>query len=467
MTAGGTRVVFSPFARIEGDIRIEVALEGGAIAEARATGTCFRGFEPMLRGRDPRDALVITPRVCGQCSLSHLAAASAALGSLSGAAPPRNGQLAIAVMLGAETILNHLTHFYLSFAPDLAVPPGDARGADRFRPNRGESFRSALEARREFLPLMGLFAGKWPNSLAVQPGGTTRAMDRSDLNRASGVLLALREFVEARFLGDGIEGWLSLRSGAELLAWLESPPHAASDVGLFMRCAIEGGFDALGRGPGAYVAKDGFCDGVTAPLSPDDIEEHARYSWFEPPKGDLRPSRGRTVPAPERPEAYSWTKAPRYRGRPAEAGPLARMAVAGDPLVADLLATRGPGVLVRELARLHEMVRLIDALGGWIGGIRPGEPFLAAAPLPDSGEGVGLVEAPRGLLGHWVSVRQGRIQEYQIVTPTAWNFSPRDGEGTPGPVESALVGARHAVAGCDDAALVVRSFDPCLFCAVH
>ncbi len=481
MASDTSRFVFSPFARIEGDIRIEVAVEGGLVTEARATGTCYRGFEPMLRGRDLSDAMVITPRVCGQCSLSHLAAAAGAIGSLSGAELPRNAFLARAVMLGAETILNHLTHFYLSFAPDLALGLEEGHPATRFRPTSGGAFQAAVQARRELLPLLGLFVGKWPNSLAIQPGGTTRIMDRGDLVRASGVMMALRDFLEARFVGDDLSSWLDLRSESDLMAWLGEQSHADTDVGVFLRESLGRGLDRLGRWPAAFVSgggvevergrrwlRDGFNDGARHPLSLDLVSEHVRYSWFKQAREGAHPARSRTVPAPSRAEAYSWTKAPRYDDRPAEAGPLARMVADGDPLIADLIRTRGAGVLVRELARLHEMLRLAAAVGEWIGAIRPGEAFLAAAELPQSGEGVGIVEAPRGMLGHWVSVSGGKIREYQIVTPTAWNFSPRDSSGTPGPVESALVGTRHGPeVGNRDASLVVKSFDPCLFCAVH
>jgi hydrogenase large subunit len=81
---------------------------------------------------------------------------------------------------------------------------------------------------------------------------------------------------------------------------------------------------------------------------------------------------------------------------------------------------------------------------------------------------MGLVEAPRGVLGHWLRVEEGRIRNYQIITPTGWNLSPRDSQDQAGPLESALVGTpvpdpERPVA----VSHVVKSFDPCLFCTVH
>jgi hydrogenase large subunit len=105
----------------------------------------------------------------------------------------------------------------------------------------------------------------------------------------------------------------------------------------------------------------------------------------------------------------------------------------------------------------------------WLRELQPGEPWCVDAVLPDEGEAVGLTEAARGALGHWLSVRGGRITSYQIVAPTTWNFSPRDGAGTPGALEAALVGTPVQPGESTPVAVqhVVRSFDPCMVCTVH
>jgi hydrogenase large subunit len=82
--------------------------------------------------------------------------------------------------------------------------------------------------------------------------------------------------------------------------------------------------------------------------------------------------------------------------------------------------------------------------------------------------GMGLTEAPRGALGHWIDIDQGKISRYQVITPTAWNASPRDDLDLMGPIEQALIGI--PVADVDQPIKVLRvihSFDPCLACAVH
>jgi uptake hydrogenase large subunit len=105
----------------------------------------------------------------------------------------------------------------------------------------------------------------------------------------------------------------------------------------------------------------------------------------------------------------------------------------------------------------------------WLQQLRPTEAFCVPAVLPDEGHGVGLSEAARGALGHWLVVRGGRIANYQIVAPTSWNFSPRDAQGTPGALEQALVDApvREGEKTPVSVQHIVRSFDPCMVCTVH
>jgi len=96
-------------------------------------------------------------------------------------------------------------------------------------------------------------------------------------------------------------------------------------------------------------------------------------------------------------------------------------------------------------------------------------PFLSQLSLPPDGVGVGMVEAARGALGHWLTIRDGEIANYQIVPPRTWSFSPRDGAGVAGPLEGALEGVEAGARGAKAAVVqhVVRSFDPCMVCTAH
>jgi hydrogenase large subunit len=181
---------------------------------------------------------------------------------------------------------------------------------------------------------------------------------------------------------------------------------------------------------------------------------------------------GITQPEPDKAGAYTWNKAPRLAGKVIETGAIARQLVAGQPLIRAAAAEHGGSVYTRVLARLVELARILPLMEQWLVALQPGAPFHQVQAMPEQAQGIGLTEAARGALGHWLRIEHGRIAHYQIVAPTSWNFSPRDATGTPGALEAALVGAP-----LDDTAEgrgtsvavqhIVRSFDPCMVCTVH
>lgn len=482
-----TQIIVDPMNRVEGDLAVEARISGDQVEEAYVKGTMFRGFERMMVGKRPIDCLVLCCRICGVCSGSHSTAGSAALRAALGADMPPNAYLVRNIVLGTETLMSHLTHFYFLFLPDLINQkyrghPTYPELVARFRPFTGSSYRRALKARRSPLEIMGLFAGKWPNTLALHPGGVTSCLDISHLTRGLGILREFRDFVETIFLGCELPVWLAIQSEADLAAWLEVPRHAASDLGLLLGCLEEMGIGALGKScgrflsVGAYELSEGghwlapgyFADGERFPLDLSAITEEQAYSFYNGNGEARHPQEGITEPAPDKAGAYSWTKAPRYFGQPVEVGPLARLLVAKDPLTCDLFRRRGAGVLNRTLARLHEMVMLLGKLEEWMMGIDPKQPFYLRPRGFYGPEGVGLAEAARGSLSHWVTISEGRTLSYQVVTPTAWNSSPRDHNGTAGPMEQALTGVTvEDPTNPVELSHIVRSFDPCLSCSVH
>ena len=276
-----------------------------------------------------------------------------------------------------------------------------------------------------------------------------------------------------------MEDFAGLTNAAGLDAW-QGSAAGGGDLGRFLALADLLDLDRVGRSDlplfsyGAYPDEQGrafgrgvWQGGEVATLDVASITEDVSHSWSgsgEP----LAPAGGSTTPDADKTGAYSWCKAPRLDGRPAETGALARQAVAGQPLVNDLMATEGSAVRSRVVGRMLEAARLLQLIEQWVGELRPNEPFNSTGTLPDEGQGAGLVEAARGGLGHWLTIRDGKIAGYQIVAPTTWNFSPRDAAGVAGPLEQALVGTASAVEDPSAAVYhVVRSYDPCMVCTVH
>jgi Ni,Fe-hydrogenase I large subunit len=240
------------------------------------------------------------------------------------------------------------------------------------------------------------------------------------------------------------------------------------------------------------------------PMDHQKVAEYVTHSWFQYAEGDQtskHPWNGETVPnytGPKPPyeylntdEKYSWIKAPRYDDQPMEVGPLARMLVAYasghkrvKELVDGVLKQLGAGpealfsTLGRTAARGVETLVVAEQLNAWVDElaenmargdlqVHNGEKW-DPATWPKEAQGWGWHEAPRGALGHWVHIVDGKIANYQCVVPSTWNASPRDAKGRPGAYEAALVGT--PVADPERPVEILRtihSFDPCMACAVH
>jgi hydrogenase large subunit len=476
-----TRLIVGPFNRVEGDLELTLDIADKSVAQARVATTLYRGFEQILLGRPAADALAIAPRICGICSVSQSMAAAAALRRIGGARPPPNGERAANLVHAAENIADHLSHFYLFFMPDFARDQYAGRRwfADisaRFKALEGSAARDMLPARARLLHIMGLIAGKWPHSLSLQPGGVTRALDLGAKMRLLAVLADFRAFAEKNLFGAPLEEIAAMETPGQLWTYA----NRQSDFASFLRVARDLRLSALGRCAlpllsfGGYhsaegpLFRPGAVDVLGAALPSDDIGEQVASSWFA--DSAENPAQAATTPDLEREGAYSFAKAPRLGGLPAETGAVARQAAAGNPLIRALLAQTGASnVLVRVVARVQEIALVGLAAETWARALDVHEAFCEISPPPERGAAAGLVEAARGALGHWVSLERGCIRSYQIIAPTTWNFSPRDAAGVPGPLEQALVGVETGPLGAKAAAIqhVVRSFDPCMVCTAH
>ncbi|MCX7239295.1 MAG: nickel-dependent hydrogenase large subunit [Burkholderiales bacterium] len=472
-----SRVLLGPFNRVEGDLEISIEVLGGKVASAQVNSPLFRGFEQLLVGRPPHDALTIVPRICGICSVAQSAAAAAALAALCGVQAPPNGRLAAHLVQAAENLADHVTHFYLFFMPDFTRSQYATRGwyagaAARFMAGQGSAAAPALAARANLLKLMGFMAGRWPHSLALQAGGSTKAITASERVRIQALLRDFRAFVETTLIGDTLEHFAQIDSEDALRAWAAG---RSGDFAQFLQLAFDLGLEKIGCAADrflSYGAYDLWPSGVwqpglgVEPLEPQRITEDTRHAWLSG-SAPLSPAEGQTVVDVDKTDAYTWCKAPRYGAQVAETGALARQMVAGQPLLRDLVQRHGASVSARMVARMVELARVLPAMEQWLRDITLGEAFYQSSELPHSGQGVGLVEAARGGLGHWISVKDGQIERYQIIAPTTWNFSPRDTRGQPGPLELALVGLPAGEGAEPTIEHVVRSFDPCMVCTVH
>lgn len=464
-------IKIGPLTRIEGHLDIEAAIESGkGVTEAKSAGTMFRGFELILKGRDPRDAPHLTQRICGVCPVSHGMAASLCLEAAFRISPLDNGRILRNLILGSNFIQSHILHFYhlaaLDYintasilerapwkprytAPDMLAGSAAAALVDHYV--------QALTMRRKAHQMGAIFGGRMPAPPVFVASGCTSSVTADKISAFRALLGELTQFIgnvyvpDVQTLAKAFPAYKTIGRGCgNLLAY--------------------GVFDLDAAGGSKLFRRGRYTDGQYASVEPAQIAEYVKSSYYAPGNGNLNPANGATTPQVDKPGAYSWIKAPRYRQgvngsqvqKVHEVGPLARMWINGD-------YRDGISVMDRLLARALEARKVALAMDGWLSLLKPGQAAQSrTVNIPASGSGIGLTEAPRGALGHWMTLSGGKIGNYQIITPTAWNASPMDDFNQRGAIEQALIGTPVADPKQPIELLrVVHSFDPCLSCSVH
>ena len=507
----------SPVGRVEGDLDVRVDIDDGQVVNAWTHAELFRGFEILLRGKDPQAGLIVTPRVCGICGASHLTSAAWALDTAWETEVPRNAILARNLGQIVETMQSIPRYFYGLFAIDLTNKkyrhsPFYLEACKRFAAFTGKSYEIGITISAKPVEIYALFGGQWPHSSFMVPGGVMCAPTLTDVTRAWSLLEYFRtNWLESVWLGCSLERYEQIQTYDDFNQWLnEKPEHWNSDLGLYWRMGLDIGLDKFGAGVGRYVTwgylpheakynkptisgrnsamimKSGVYDAFTdthALMDQTSVRENTLHSWYDEGAGDMHPSDRTTKPIANNSKdfdgAYSWSTAVRHHdfGR-LEAGPLARQLVAGgkqgeswqhyDGFILDVFKKMGgASVHVRQLARVHEIVKLYRQAEHCLREFRLNDAWYIK-PKEQDGQGWGATEASRGALCHWVEVEGGKIKNYQIITPGTWNIGPRDGEGARGPIEQALIGTPIADATDPvEVGHVARSFDSCLVCTVH
>ncbi len=561
-------VVIDPVTRIEGHLRVEMrtkTLETSTgnwtvVDEAYCSGTMFRGIEIILKGRDPRDAWIITQRICGVCPAPHAEASMQAIEAAFNVKPTPLAILVRNILHGAYYIYDHIIHTYLLIGPELGVlakyPPmvPPALGKEGIaKLSLGSSYAQALDIQRKANEIVAMWGGKFPHHQTEYPGGMAVKPTAERIAKTLSKMTEIWSWIANVMVRDFMKILeANERIGEAISTILDVDFRGLQDLG-----ASTGNFLSYGLFPDhenyddwlsilyspgyrkSALINAGAWDGERKAFDLKKIEEYVRYSWYENASG-LHPSE-EDLPKPnkEKDEAYSWLKAPRYDKRVYEVGPLARMIntfgtkwkipminpVTGEDLGYFEYEVQNPqgSVIDRVAARVALTLLIATKMFDWLQEAKSylGEKVTVKKDKVREGEGFGLWEAPRGALLHYIRVRDYRIDRYQAVVPSTWNFSPRDDFGQPGAAEKALEGTwlpEMSVAKICDAIypekdvdlsplgipkkvswgealapalkqlglarlniekvngseynttlalLVIRSFDPCIACAVH
>jgi [NiFe] hydrogenase large subunit/hydrogenase large subunit len=365
-------------------------------------------------------------------------------------------------------------------------------------------YLEALEWQKDIIRIHAILGSKNPHPQTFLVGGMAIAIDPDSQNALNagtlaeirGLLARTRDFVEKVYIPDLLA----------IASYYKEWATIGGGVGDFL-CYGDFPSDTSGKAEVLWMPRGMIRNRDLSRVHPVDqqkIAEYVDHSWYEyagGPGSGLHPWEGvteHTYTGPKPPYEYlntsgkySWVKAPRYDGKPVEVGPLARCLVAYasghrevksavDMVLAKLQL--GPEALFstlgRTAARGIETLVLSRKLPEWLdsltANIKGGDYAIHNSEKwdpdtwPKEAKGYGWHEAPRGALGHWIRIRDGKILNYQAVVPSTWLASPRDARGRRGPYEAALVGTPLADPKRPLEILrTVHSFDPCLACAVH
>lgn len=452
------KIIIGPFTRANNSCSVEVTVENKKVVDARCMGIFFRGFELIMVGRDPRDASYLTQRICGICSTVHGSAASYALEDAAGVRPPHNGNILRNLIMGADYLQNHIRHIYLFSVGDYVSFPQMGPFMPSYSSDKRLSkvdndllkahFFESLEIGRLAHELVTLLGGKAPFPHGMLAGGSTVPPTVDILMDFRSKLKKINQFIKNTMIPDV----LILAEAYSDYYRIGCRPPNMLEYGLFPVSAK----DRCRHFPGGAVI-GGRMHKVNTSL----IKEHLSHSWYSNDAQPQHPSYGQTEADRGKDEAYSWVKAPRYRGLALEGGPIARLWISGH-------YRRGISTMDRIMARALEAERIGMLMDGWLDELEPGKPIYTPFEIPWEAEGTGLTGAMRGPLGHWLKIRKGLIDHYQIITPTAWNFSPRDDFGNKGPVEEALIGTPvENETEPIEIGRVIRAFDVCSSCSAH
>lgn len=554
------RIVVDPITRIEGHLRIEAEVKDGKIVDAYSSGTMVRGFEIILKGRDPRDAWAFTERACGVCTTVHALASVRTVEDALGIVVPPNAEVVRNLMFCAQYMQDHVVHFYHLHALDwvdvvsaLKADPkktseiaqsisswpksspkyfSDVQKRIAAFVNSGQlgifangywghaayklpaevnllgvaHYLEALEWQKEVVKIHTIFGGKNPHPNYLV-GGAPCSINIDDSNALNAERLAYvgtlldqaQDFIEKVYIPDLLavagfyKDWGAVGGGlSNYLVYGDLPTNGYNDPTKFKfpRGVI------LNRDLSKIHEVDG--------KHPEEVQEFIAHSWYEYEGGDkagLHPWSGETkfnYTGPQPPyeqlnveQKYSWLKTPRWKGHAMEVGPLARMLVAyasgreevKDVVNATLKKLDVPvAALFSTLGRTAARGLETKLIAGWakefyqqlLSNIKNGDTRMFnrdkwdPETWPAEAKGVGLSEAPRGALAHWIVIKDKKIANYQLVVPSTWNASPRDAKGQMSAYEAALIGT--PVKNPDQPLEILRtihSFDPCIACAVH
>lgn len=439
-------------------MEIQVEVENYRVVEAKTEGLLFRGFEKMLRGRSPLDAVYFTQRICGICSTAHSMASTLALEDAMGIVPSEQGRYLRDIIHGCEFLQNHIRHFYQYTIPDFVKLPEnyslfktdvhDYRLPKEKNDILVKDYFESLDISRSAHEMLAVLGGKAPHNHGVFIGGITTQAGTDKIIKLKSILHSIYQFINDKMIPDVFV----------IADYYKDYFTMGGGYGNLLSFGCFNDYKDLGT---LYVNPLTYTGGITSAFNPDNITEEIDYAWYRDGHNTDKPFEADPVADMSKPGAYSWVKAPRYNNLPYETGPLARQWLSG-------AYRNGISTMDRIIARVLEAKKIAIVINTLLENLIPGVSVQREYSIPKAAVGKGLIDTTRGALGHWLKINNQVISFYQIITPSVWNLSTRSNDGMKGTAEQALMGMPvRDINNPVELGRTIRSFDPCISCATH
>ncbi len=443
--------------RIEGEAKLHCTWENKKVVDARIDFLNFRGFEYILKGKSPLDALVYTPRICGICGQAHLKACVEALENVyeninEKLQITQKAKLLREIGLNIEIIDSHIKWFYMFILPDIIKLDSNDLGI--YNPLKGTRWLEAQKTASETIKALAIIGGQWPHTSYMIPGGVMSDPTKLDLIMMQNYLQTAISFFEKSISGVGLENYLAYDS-------IDDLEYLGSDLKYFKDLSFKYSLENYGKSYDRFITlgestlfKSGkIKQRLVHKLDFSKIVEDNSFTFsINKEENNIK--------------KHTWSKSVSYDENFFETGPLSRAIISNRKFIKELHKNFQDSVFTRIMARVDEMAHLLFETNNLISQIDISElsyikPKVSLKEI-EQASGISVVEACRGSLLHNITIEKGLIKSYDVITPTVWNLGPEN-KTQKGIAQKVIIGTSSS----DIAKIVLRSFDVCSVCTTH
>lgn len=443
--------------RIEGEAKLHCTWENNKVSNARIDFLNFRGFEYILEGKSPLDALVYTPRICGICGQAHLKATVEALENVykninDKLKITQKAKLLREIGLNIEIIDSHIKWFYMFILPDIIKL--DTNDLGIYAPLKGTRWMQAQKAASETIKALAVIGGQWPHTSYMIPGGVMSDPTKLDLIMMQNYLQTAISFFENSISGVSLENYLTYES-------VDNLEDLSADLKYFKDLSFKYSLDKYGKSYNRFITLGESSLFKSGRIKRKSINKLDFSKIVEDDINTFSLNENENTQ-----EKHTWSKSVSYDEYFFETGPLSRAIISNRKFIKEIHKSFDDSVFSRVMARIDEIAYLLFETNNLISQVDISElsyikPKKSLKDI-ENASGMSVVEACRGSLLHNITIEKGLIKSYDVITPTVWNLGPEN-KTQKGIAQKAIIGS----SSIEIAKIVLRSFDVCSVCTTH